>query len=58
MQPIYFALFELLQQFIYGLDTVLTPEMQLTLTILASTGSVFVVAVPFILVKNFFSRWF
>ena len=56
MQPIYFQLYELLQMYIYGVDTVLTPDMALTLTIMATYGCVFVVAIPFLLVKKFF-RW-
>ena len=56
-QPIYFALYELLQMYIYGMDTVLTPDMQLTLTTMATWGSVFVVAIPFVLVYGFFKRW-
>lgn len=56
MQPIYFQLYELLHMYIYGLETVLTPDMTLTLTMMATAGSVFVVAIPFIIVKRFF-RW-
>ena len=56
MQPIYFTLFNLLQQFIYGLDTVLTPDMELTLTMMSTIGSLFVVAAPFVLIKRFFWR--
>lgn len=56
MQPIFFQLYELLQMYIYGADTVLTPDMTLTLTTMATWGSVFVVAIPFLLVKKFF-RW-
>lgn len=56
MQPVYFQLYELLQNFLYGADTVLTPDMTLTLTLMASFGCVFVVSIPFVLVKKFF-RW-
>lgn len=56
MQPMFFQLYELLRMFIYGADTVLTPDMTLTLTTMATWGSVFVVAIPFLLVKKFF-RW-
>lgn len=56
-RPIYFALYELLQMYIYGLETTLTADMELTLTIMATAGSVFVVAVPFVLIYGFFKRW-
>lgn len=46
----YFSLYNLLHQYIYGLETVLTPDMELTLTIISTLGSLFVVALPFILV--------
>lgn len=46
----YFTLFELLRTYIYGEGIVLTPNMDLTLTLLASIGCIFVVALPFILV--------
>lgn len=56
MQPIYFQLYELLHMYIYGLDTVLTPDMTLTLTMLSTCGVVFLVSIPFLIVKKFF-RW-
>ncbi len=49
-EPIYFSLYALFQKFIYGADAVLTEHMELTLTILATAGSLFVVAIPFLLV--------
>lgn len=56
-RPIYFALYELLQMYIYGLDVTLTVDMELTLTIMATAGSVFAVSIPFVLVYGFFKRW-
>lgn len=50
MDGIYLSLFSVLQQYIYGLGTELTPDMSLTLTLLSTLGSVFVVSVPFLLV--------
>ncbi len=49
-EGIYFSLYALLQQYIYGADVVLTEHMELTLTLLATAGSLFVVALPFLLV--------
>lgn len=50
MDGIYLSLFSVLQQYIYGLGTELTPDMSLTLTLLSTLGSVFIVSVPFLLV--------
>lgn len=46
----YYQLYSLLSQYIYGIDAVLTEFQELTLTILATCGSLFVVAIPFVLV--------
>lgn len=46
----YNELYNLLQQHIYGLDAVLTGDQTLTLTILATTGCIFLVSLPFIIV--------
>lgn len=46
----YFTLYNLLHQYIYGLETTLTADMELTLTIISTLGALFVVALPFILV--------
>lgn len=46
---IYYNLFSLLHEHIYGFSE-LTADMNLTLTLLATAGSVFVVSLPFILV--------
>lgn len=48
MNPIYPELFEMLQMYIYGQNATLTPDMNLTLTFLATIASVFVVSLPFI----------
>ena len=48
--PIYFTLFDMLHEYIYGLDVLLTPDMELTLTIISTFGSLFVVSLPFLLV--------
>lgn len=46
----YYELYNLLSEHIYGLDAVLTGDQTLTLTVLATTGCVFLVSLPFILV--------
>ena len=50
MNSMYFVLYNLLQQYIYGLDVALTPDMQLTLTLLSTIGSLFVALLPFFVV--------
>lgn len=47
---IYFAIFEILQKYLYGADTVLTAEMQLTLTQLSTVLSLLAVLLPFVVV--------
>lgn len=54
--PIYFALFEILQKYLYGADCVLTGEMELVLTLISTILSIAVVLLPFILVFLFI-RW-
>ena len=46
---IYQNLFELIKMYIYG-GVELTPSMELTATLISTLGSVFLVALPFILV--------
>lgn len=46
---IYQNLFELIKTYIYG-GVELTPSMELTATLISTLGSVFLVALPFILV--------
>lgn len=50
MQSMYFQLYTLLQTYIYGAETVLTPDMELTLTLLSTCGALIVVLLPFALV--------
>lgn len=45
----YSNLYELLQTHIYGVME-LTPDMELTLTMLATIGCVFMVSIPFLLI--------
>ena len=45
---IYYTLYVLLSQYIYGADAVLTGDMELTLTLICTLGSLFVVALPFL----------
>ena len=46
----YYELVEILSDFIYGADAVLTADQNLCLTIIATVGALFVVAVPFLVV--------
>ena len=48
--PIYFTCYDMMKDHIYGSDVELTEHMELTLTILATICSLFVVAVPFVVV--------
>lgn len=63
MENMYFTLYALLQQYIYGADAVLTEHMELTLTLLSTIGSLVVVTIPFFVVFGGlslifgFSRW-
>lgn len=49
---IYPSLYSLLQTHIYGASA-LTPDMTLTLTFLATTGTLFFVSLPFVAVWRF-----
>lgn len=53
MDGIYFQLYDLLSGYIYGVDTVLTGEMEMTLTTICTIGALFVVAMPFVVVWRF-----
>ena len=58
---IYFTIYELLQTYIYGVETAaLTSDMSLVLTLLATAACIFCIALPFLpalwLVSCFF-RW-
>lgn len=46
----YYTLYALLSEYIYGSGATLTGEMQLTLTFLSTLGSIFVTALPFLVV--------
>lgn len=46
----YFELWNLISDFVYGADAVLTSDQQLTLTIICTLGALFIVALPFVLV--------
>lgn len=46
----YFELYEILRNAIYGADAVLTGDMELTLTMMSTIGALFVVCVPFLVV--------
>ena len=46
----YYQLFTILQTYIYGADVVLDEYQTLVLTNMATIGTVFIVALPFILV--------
>lgn len=46
----YYELWNIISDFIYGVDAVLTSDQQLTLTIICTLGALFIVALPFVLV--------
>lgn len=46
----YYTLYNLLCQYIYGAGAELTEHMELTLTLLSTLGSLFVVTLPFLIV--------
>ena len=46
----YYELWNMISDFVYGADAVLTSDQQLTLTIICTLGALFVVALPFVLV--------
>ena len=52
VQPIYPQIYLLLQTYIYGADAVLTGDQTLTLTLMATAASVFLVSLPFLIVWN------
>ena len=47
---VYFQLYALLHQYIYGLDASLNPHMELVLTQFSTIGSLMVAGVPFLVV--------
>lgn len=56
--PIYPEFYSLLHEYIYGLDNVLTNYQDLTLTVLATMGCLFIVGLPFVLVWRVIRIWF
>lgn len=46
----YLNLYEILRNGVYGAETVLTADMELTLTLLSTIGCVFLISLPFLLV--------
>ena len=50
---IYYTLYALLSDYIYGADAVLTGDMELTLTMICTAGALFVISIPFVLVWKF-----
>lgn len=49
----YYELYELLGDYLYGVDAVLTGDQTLTLTLVSTFGALFVIALPFVLVWRF-----
>lgn len=49
-EPIYFSIYSLLQEYLYGADTVLTADMELVLTFVSTTLSGLVLVLPFVVV--------
>lgn len=49
----YYELWNMLADFIYGTEAVLTSDQTLTMTILCTAGVLFVVSCPFILTWRF-----
>ena len=43
-------IYTLFYTYIYGIDTVLSPDMSLTLTLLSTIACLFVVSIPFLVV--------
>lgn len=48
----YYVLYDLLAEHIYGLDAVLTGDQTLTLTIISTAGCIYLIALPFLFVKK------
>lgn len=46
----YYILYDMLSEHIYGIDAVLTGDQTLTLTIISTIGALFVVFLPFIVI--------
>lgn len=46
----YYELWNMISDFVYGADAVLTSDQTLTLTIICTIGALFVVSIPFVVV--------
>lgn len=46
----YYQLYTLLCEYLYGADAVLTGDQTLTLTLISTIGALFVIALPFLVV--------
>lgn len=46
----YYQLYSILSDYLYGVGAVLSSEQQLTMTILCTLATLFVIAVPFLIV--------
>lgn len=46
----YYQLYALLGEYLYGADAVLTGDQTLTLTLISTIGALFVIALPFLVV--------
>lgn len=53
----YFQLYDILHQYIYGADVVLTNWQDLVLTQLSTMGVIFVISLPFVLVWKVIRIW-
>lgn len=49
----YYLLWDIIVNFVYGANAVLTSEQQLVLTLFCTAGALFCISVPFILVYKF-----
>ena len=49
-QGLYYELYNMLADFIYGADAVLTGDQTLTLTLISTIGALFVIGLPFYVV--------
>ena len=48
----YYEIYALLSEYIYGADAVLTGDQTLTLTIISTLGALFVVSLPFMVIGS------
>lgn len=50
MEGSYYLLYDIIREFVYGADAVLTSEQVLTLTLFSTAGSLFCIVLPFVMV--------